>query len=177
MKLTAKQQRFCDEYLIDLNATQAAIRAGYSKKTANEQASRLLANVNIQQYLQKKKTKLEEKFTISQESILRELHSVVFTNIKRFYNEDGSLKRIVDLDDEAAAALAGVEVDEIWDKEYDEESGRGRRVQAGETKKIKRWDKVKAIETINKMLGYNSPEKREHEFGDGFLEFLKKTSG
>ena len=44
-ELTAKQQRFCEEYLIDLNATQAAVRAGYSAKTANEQGSRLLTNV------------------------------------------------------------------------------------------------------------------------------------
>lgn len=47
--LKGKQQRFVDEYLIDLNATQAAIRAGYSEKTANEQAARLLANVSIKE--------------------------------------------------------------------------------------------------------------------------------
>lgn len=47
MSLTPKQERFVQEYLIDLNATQAAIRTGYSAKTANEQASRLLANVKI----------------------------------------------------------------------------------------------------------------------------------
>ena len=47
-KLTDKQEMFCKEYLIDLNATQAAIRAGYSKKTANEQAGRLLVNVSVQ---------------------------------------------------------------------------------------------------------------------------------
>ena len=46
--MTDKQARFCEEYMIDLNATQAAIRAGYSPKTANEQAARLLANVSIQ---------------------------------------------------------------------------------------------------------------------------------
>ena len=48
-KLTAKQQRFCDEYLIDLNATQAAIRAGYSPKTAAQAAARLLTNVKVQE--------------------------------------------------------------------------------------------------------------------------------
>ena len=49
MALTEKQQRFVDEYLIDLNATQAAIRAGYSVKTADQQASRMLTNVKVQQ--------------------------------------------------------------------------------------------------------------------------------
>ena len=51
INLTPKQISFCQEYLKDFNGTQAAIRAGYSKKTANEQASRLLANVNISNYL------------------------------------------------------------------------------------------------------------------------------
>lgn len=55
MALTDKQKRFCDEYLIDLNATQAAIRAGYSPKTAEQTASRLLRNVKVQEYIAKDK--------------------------------------------------------------------------------------------------------------------------
>jgi phage terminase small subunit len=66
-ELSEKQKRFVNEYLIDLNATQAAIRAGYSKKTANEQASRLLANVNVSAYVEKKQERLAKKAEISQE--------------------------------------------------------------------------------------------------------------
>ena len=55
-KMTAKQMRFCDEYLVDLNATQAAIRAGYSEKTARSQGQRLLTNVDIQKEIEKRKT-------------------------------------------------------------------------------------------------------------------------
>lgn len=55
MALTPKQKRFCEEYLIDLNATQAAIRAGYSPKTAEQTASRLLRNVKVQEYIAKDK--------------------------------------------------------------------------------------------------------------------------
>ena len=54
MALTPKQKRFCEEYLIDLNATQAAIRAGYSLKTAEQTASRLLRNVKVQEYIAKR---------------------------------------------------------------------------------------------------------------------------
>ena len=54
MNLSLKQKRFCDEYLIDLNATQAAIRAGYSKKTAASQGERLLRKVEIQACVQKR---------------------------------------------------------------------------------------------------------------------------
>ena len=60
VNLTPKQRLFCLEYLKDFNGTQAAIRAGYSKKTANEQASRLLANVNIQNLIKENNAKVEK---------------------------------------------------------------------------------------------------------------------
>ncbi len=60
-KLTDKQKRFCQEYLKDCNAAQAAVRAGYSAKTAKEQAARLLTNVNLQEYLNSLMNKVEEK--------------------------------------------------------------------------------------------------------------------
>lgn len=60
VNLTPKQLRFCIEYLKDFNGTQAAIRSGYSKKTANEQASRLLANVNIQNQIKENNQKVDK---------------------------------------------------------------------------------------------------------------------
>lgn len=69
-ELTAKQQRFCEEYLIDLNATQAAIRAGYSEKTAEAQSSRLLTYVNISEYIKKKQLIISEKLDLSHEWVL-----------------------------------------------------------------------------------------------------------
>jgi len=70
-KLTDKQRKFCDEYLVDLNATQAAIRVGYSEKTASEQSSRLLSNVKIQNYIQNKQKKTSDKLEINKELILQ----------------------------------------------------------------------------------------------------------
>lgn len=69
-KLTPKQQRFVEEYLVDLNATQAAIRAGYSPKTANEQASRLLANVNVKAAVAEAQKRLSERTEITQDMVL-----------------------------------------------------------------------------------------------------------
>ena len=76
-KLTAKQQRFCDEYLIDLNATQAAIRAGYSKKTANEQGSRLLTNVSVKNYIDERMAEKEKALIADQDEVLKYLTSVL----------------------------------------------------------------------------------------------------
>lgn len=75
--LTKKQQRFCDEYLIDLNATQAAIRAGYSKKTASEQSARLLRNVSIKGYIETRMASKQSALIASQDEVLQYLTAVM----------------------------------------------------------------------------------------------------
>lgn len=77
MAMTAKQKRFCDEYLVDLNATQAAIRAGYSKKTANEQGARLLANVSVQEYIKNRMDEKECELIASQDEVLETLTRIL----------------------------------------------------------------------------------------------------
>ena len=76
-KLTAKQQRFCDEYLVDLNATQAAIRAGYSKKTAAVIASENLQKPNIAEYIEKRMAEKQAKLIADQDEVMRYLTSVL----------------------------------------------------------------------------------------------------
>ena len=75
--LTPKQQRFVEEYLIDLNATQAAIRAGYSERTAQEQSSRLLSNVMVQDAVQKAQKKVSERTEITQDYVLSNIQKVI----------------------------------------------------------------------------------------------------
>ena len=77
LNITPKQQRFVDEYLIDLNATQAAIRAGYSEKTANEQGSRLLANVSISEAIAEAQNKRAERTEITQDYVLTNIQKVI----------------------------------------------------------------------------------------------------
>lgn len=76
-KLTAKQQRFCDEYLIDLNATQAAIRAGYSKKTAGVIATENLQKPYIKEYIEKRMAEKEAALVADQAEVLKYLTSVM----------------------------------------------------------------------------------------------------
>lgn len=75
--MTAKQMRFCDEYLIDLNATQAAIRAGYSEKYANTNASKLLQNTTIKGFIAKRMADKESKLIADQDEVLKYLTSVM----------------------------------------------------------------------------------------------------
>ena len=81
-KLTDKQRKFCNEYLIDLNATQAAIRAGYSEKTANVIGSENLAKPYIREYIDKRLAEKEEKLVAKQDEVIKYLTSVMRREMK-----------------------------------------------------------------------------------------------
>lgn len=102
--MTDKQKRFCNEYLIDLNATQAAIRAGYSKKTANEQAARMLVNVSIQNYIASRMAEKDAQLIAQQDEVLQtltrvlrrqEMETVVVTCKKRKSGYDENGKKVI----------------------------------------------------------------------------------
>ena len=76
-KLTAKQQRFCDEYLIDLNATQAAIRSGYSKKTARVIGNENLTKPAVKEYIEKRMSEKEAELVADSKEVMRYLTSVL----------------------------------------------------------------------------------------------------
>lgn len=142
-ELTDKQKRFCDEYLIDLNGAQAAIRAGYSADTAKEQASRLLTNVNVQNYIQERQQEIKSSTNITQERVLQELAKIAFVDIREAFGPDNQLHDIRQLDDDTAAALASVESVEM----------RSDGMVTGETKKIRFHNKITALDLIGKHLG------------------------
>ncbi|MEY8171315.1 terminase small subunit [Burkholderia multivorans] len=150
-KLTVKQQRFVDEYLCDLNASAAARRAGYSEKTANEQGARLLAKVSVQEAVRAAMTDRRERTHVTQDRVLRELARIAFFDIRRLYNADGTLKRPDQLDDEAAAVLAGVDVVEQMTYNAD---GSGELTPTPTlTKKAKVFDKTAALTLAMRHLG------------------------
>lgn len=93
--MTAKQKRFCDEYLIDLNATQAAIRAGYSKKTANRIGTENLSKPVIKQYIDERMAEKDKELIAEQDEVLKFLTSVMRgkeLDERKFVNEIGDLE-------------------------------------------------------------------------------------
>jgi len=88
--LTAKQAAFIREYLIDLNATQAAIRAGYSAKTAQEQSSRLLSNAIIRENVQKAMDERSETVGLTAADVLRDINAVKADAMRKTYDKDGN---------------------------------------------------------------------------------------
>src|SRR5437879_2160483 len=105
-KLTAKQQLFVKEYLVDLIATHAAIRAGYSQRNAKQIGYNLLAKPQVARAVAEAQAKRAEKLDITAERVLRELARIGFADPRKLFTEDGRLKPIGELDDETAASIA-----------------------------------------------------------------------
>lgn len=156
-KLTPKQRRFVNEYLIDLNATQAAIRAGYSKKTAKDIGGENLSKPAIQAEIQKRQVKLQNTLEITQDRVLQEYARLAFYDPRKLFQPDGTPKPIEALDDDTAAALAGLEVREEF------EGAGENRTFVGYTKKYKLANKLGALDSLAKHLGLFEPKEEDSE--------------
>lgn len=140
-KLTEKQKRFVEEYLIDLNATQAAIRAGYSPDSAKEIGSENLTKPNIRTYIDSEIANRSKRTGVNQDRVIRELARIAFVNAKDVINiEEATLKKDATEDD--TATIASVKVKTIPTKEGE-----------GVEREIKLADKLKALELLGKHLG------------------------
>lgn len=168
--MTPKQERFVQEYLIDLNASQAAVRAGYSTKTAGSQAFDLLKKPEIQDAIAALQQERGKRTTITADRVLEELGRIAFFDLRTLYREDGSLKAMNELDDAAAAVLAGVDVVET--KGNAEVGGEdGLRHIPEFVKKVKIPDKVAALGLAMRHLGMLK-DKVEHS-GDLIVKINK----
>jgi len=147
MALTDKQQRFCEEYMVDLNATQAAIRAGYSEDTARSIGSENLTKPDIQNRISELKAELSKRTQITVDECIGILANIARADIAEFYNEDGSLKSIHDIPRETRDSIEELSV-------FEEFAGSGEnRSLLGYTKKIKASGKQGAIDKLLKHLG------------------------
>jgi phage terminase small subunit len=111
--LTARERRFVDEYMIDLNATQAAIRAGYSERTAGAIGYENLTKPEIQSAITAARAAQQQRTQITADRVLQEVARLALYDPRKFFDADGRPKQIQDLDDDTAAVLAGLDVSEI----------------------------------------------------------------
>ena len=136
--MTKKQKRFIEEYLIDLNATQAAIRAGYSTDTANEQGCRMLANVSIRSQIDKAIAERSKRTGVNADRVIMELAKIAFVNATEVIDPKTATIK-ADALPEDTAAIQSVKV-----KTFGED---------GLEREIKMADKLKALELLGKHLG------------------------
>jgi len=141
-ELTAKQIRFCQEYIIDLIGSQAAVRAEYSEDTAASIASELLTKPNIQAYVQELMDDRATRTRATADKVVSELYHLISYDPNEIYDTDGTLKKISNIPKNIRKAIASIEVTELF-------SGSGEsRTWIGYTKKIKLWDKTKVLEML-----------------------------
>lgn len=140
-RLTAKQKRFIEEYLVDLNATQAAIRAGYSPHTAREIGCENLSKPHIRARVEKELAERSKRTGINQDRVIRELARIALVNPVDVINMDeATIKEMASADD--TAAILSVKVKKIPSEEG-----------TITEREIRMADKIKALELLGKHLG------------------------
>jgi phage terminase small subunit len=153
-KINAKQQKFCEEYVVDYNGTQAAIRAGYAPRSAEVKASKLLRIDKVRSYIDQLKLKQQERTDITADRVLNEIAKLAFYNSQDFTDQQGRLKSIQDMPRGLTSAITSIkqktfgEGGEILETEY------------------KVADKLKAAELLGKHLKLFS-DRIVHEAGEG----------
>jgi len=141
--MTPKQKKFVEEYLIDLNATQAALRAGYKEKRAYSTGHENLKKPEIQRLIQEAQQARSKRTEITQDRVLQEYARIAFLNPKSLFNDDGTIRNIKELDDDTAACIAGMDLVSRSGPDNTDES----------VKKIKLTDKLRALQDLSKHLG------------------------
>ena len=169
-----RRARFAAEYAKDCNATQAAIRSGYSKKTARAQGSRLLTRVDIAADVERRLQNAMAVGDITVERTAREIARIAYGDMRNLYDGEGRLKPPSEWDDDTAATVASMESEELFEMVG---SGKDReRAHRGNLLKVKRWDKSRALDMCMSYLGMHKTGKAPPE-GGGLSLTIKTSQG
>ncbi|WP_170308637.1 terminase small subunit [Ancylobacter pratisalsi] len=166
--MTAKQQRFAEEYLVDLNATQAARRAGYSAKTAVDIGRQLLRKTPVAERIATGMAERGARTQVTQDRVLQEVARIAFLDIRKVFNGDGTMKPLHEMDDDTAAALIGLDAIEL------REGGTA----VGSIKKLKLSDKTAALTLLMRHMGMlNDKPKIVGETENPLTLLIKQCQG
>jgi phage terminase small subunit len=149
--MTEKEERFCQEYLIDLNATQAAIRAGYSQKTAAEIGYENLRKPHIVDKVSALKQERSKRTQITADKVLKELAKLGFSNIQDYINDDHSVKNLKSISRSKSAAISSI-------KKTSQKIGKDL---INESIEFKLYDKKGTLELIGKHIGFFEKDNQQ----------------
>jgi len=154
-ELTGKQKKFCEEYIFDFNASRAARVAGYSEGTAAEIGCENLTKPNIQAYIEELQADLSKTSGISRLKVLRELEKIAFSSIAHLHDTWITRKEFDKLTEDQKSCIAEIQTQTRMEVNPIED---GPPIQV-DFVKIKLYDKLRSLEGINKMLGFDAPKK------------------
>lgn len=150
-KLTDKQKRFCEEYIIDNNAKQAAIRSGFSAKTAEKQGPQLLEKTWVRNYIRQLQRKLRKKSEISAERVLAEYAKIAFSDIREIFDENGCIKDVNDMPEAVSGVISEIRTTSFKTKNGDDIIKTS----------YKLHSKVSALEALSKHLGLFEKDNKQ----------------
>lgn len=168
-KLTPKETKFVEEYLIDLNASAAARRAGYAPKRADATAYNLLRKTEIQEALAVARQELSAKTGITPEKVIEGFAQGAFYDPADFYDENGYLKNIHDIPKEARTALAGMETFEVLAGEGDNKRP------FAQVRKIKHASRHQNLDSLAKHFGLYGADNKQKS--NPLTELLQRIDG
>jgi len=145
--INPKYEAFCQEYMKDLNGSQAAIRAGYSEKTANVTASKMLIIPNIQERIKELQQERQQRTQITADMVIAELAKVAFHNVQDFVNGGNSILELKHLESEKVASVSAVKTTIKADGDIVSE--------------IKFHDKIAALEKLGRHLGVFEKDNKQ----------------
>ena len=171
--LTKKEARFCYEYCVDLNATQAAIRAGYSERSARAIGYENLTKPYIKAQISKMRASLEETAGVTSLRIVNELKKIGFSSIGSIYKTWIERKNFDLLTDDEKACISEIDTKVRTEYEYNPETEKREPVRV-EYVRIKFFDKQKALDGLTNIFGYNAATKNELS---GKIDFANLPDG
>lgn len=143
-QITEKEKAFTREYIIDKNGAGAAIRAGFSARVAKQQACALMKRKHVGDEIARLLQKQGERLEISADRVIKEIAKLAFSDICQLFDSGGLLKDVSSLENDVSATVSSVESLEEYDGHGDQ------KVLIGNTKKVKLWDKTKALEMLGR---------------------------
>lgn len=167
--MTPKQSRFVDEYLIDLNATQAAIRAGYSPRTAGAQGEALLKNPEVAQFVKFEMDERSKRTRVTADRVIEELSRIAFFDIRKAFRPDGTLMSVDEMDQDARAVIVSLDVHDLHDREGNP---------TGRMSKVKLADKLGALTLLMRHMGLlNDKLKIQGDADNPLVLLIKEIQG
>lgn len=171
-KLTVKEQRFVEEYLVDanMNATTAAVRAGYSERSAHSAGHRLLNKPRVALAIAQAMKERSERVQVNADYVLKRLIAIDQMDIKDILNEDQSIKNVSDWPPVWRQYVTGIDLAEMFEGQGSE------RELVGILKKMKWPDKVRNLELLGKHIKVMAfAEKTVHGFDESAADILSKA--
>lgn len=161
-QMTPKKERFCQSYVTSFNATRAAKDAGFSPKTAYSIGWELLRKPEIQQRIMQLQSTAANEFNVTKQELIGILMDIAKAKIEDIKDpETGAILPAHEWPDHMKGVISGIETDELYERIDDE------KIPIGQKIKVRLWEKTKAVELLNRMFGFNMPDKTAQTTPEG----------